>query len=369
MKNYFFTSESVTEGHPDKVADLISDNVANYLIDKNQNNRTAIETMVSSNIVVIAGEVKSRLSNNKSDIEDIVRKTVKNIGYEQKNFHWKTLSFKNLLHYQSKDIAKSTDNFTAGDQGMMFGYACNENESFMPSAIYYSHKITKALSNARRNGQDWIEPDGKAQVTMEYDKKNKPIRIAKAICSTQHAEKITENELNKRINGIIIPEIEEMMDKTEIKVNPAGNFITGGPDGDAGLTGRKIIVDTYGGYAPHGGGAFSGKDFTKVDRSGAYMARYLAKNIVASGLFNNATVQLSYAIGIKDPESLYIYCDGKVRNDIKKWITKNIDLTPLGIIDRFNLFQLNLSDTTNYGHFGKKKLPWEQIDIANDLKL
>ena len=368
-KNYRFTSESVTEGHPDKVADLISDNVANYLIDKNENNRAAIETMVSTNMVTIAGEAKSILIKNKDDIEKIVRDTVKCIGYEQDNFHWKTFSFKNFIHKQSYDIARGTDDFGAGDQGMMFGYACNENESFMPSAIYYSHKITKQLSKARHGGEDWIGPDGKAQVTVEYIDINKPLRISDVVCSTQHIKSIEIDEVRKRVKAIIVPIIDHIIDEnTDLeKINPTGSFIIGGPDGDTGVTGRKIIVDTYGGYAPHGGGAFSGKDFTKVDRSGAYMARYIAKNIVASGLVSNATVQLSYAIGVKKPVSIYIYCDGKVRNDISDWVIKNIDLTPLGIIRKFDLFQLNLSDTTNYGHFGKTGLPWEKTDIAKEF--
>jgi len=366
--NYFFTSESVTEGHPDKIADLISDNVANYLIDKNINNRAAIETMVSSNVVTIAGEAKSSLIKDVNKIDEIVRNTVKKIGYEQENFHWKTLSLKNLIHEQSKDIAKSTDNFGAGDQGMMFGYACNENESLMPSAIYYSHKITKALSKARNNGESWLGPDGKAQVTIEYSDINKPHRISDVICSTQHSAEIKNDQIIEKVKDIIFPELDQFMDyNTDFKINPSGRFVIGGPDGDVGLTGRKIIVDTYGGYAPHGGGAFSGKDFTKVDRTGAYMARYIAKNIVASGASLNATVQISYAIGIKEPISIYVYCDGRIRNDISSWISKHIDLTPLGIIKKFNLFQLNLSDTTNYGHFGKKNLPWEKTDISKEL--
>jgi len=367
MNNYFFTSESVTEGHPDKVADLISDNVANFLINKNENHRAAIETMVSSNMVTIAGEVKTNLENEKEAIERLVRDTVKQIGYEQENFHWNTFNFKNIIHGQSADIARGTDDFGAGDQGMMFGYACNENQSFMPSAIYYSHKITKALSDARHDGENWLGPDGKAQVTIEYKNINEPIRISDVICSTQHSKDLENksSEVQARVEKIIRPVLNDMLDsKTKFKINPTGNFVTGGPDGDTGVTGRKIIVDTYGGYAPHGGGAFSGKDCTKVDRSGAYMARYIAKNIVASNISLNATVQLSYAIGIKQPVSLYIYCDGKVRNDISDWVINNIDLTPLGIIKRFDLFKLNLADTTNYGHFGKKNLPWEKIDIA-----
>ena len=251
MNNYLFTSESVTEGHPDKIADLVSDSVAYYLINKNESHRAAIETMVSSNMITIAGEVKTDLMDNKDSIEKLVRKKIKQIGYEQKNFHWNTLSFKNLIHSQSVDIARGTDNFGAGDQGMMFGYACSENESFMPSAIYYSHKITKALSVARHNGQDWMGPDGKAQVTVEYRNVNEPVRISNIICSTQHSEDLKNNpgEVQKRVEEIIKPELNDMFDNNTIfQVNPTGNFVTGGPDGDTGVTGRKIIVDTYGGY-------------------------------------------------------------------------------------------------------------------------
>jgi|TARA_B100001093_G_scaffold282519_1_gene269931 S-adenosylmethionine synthetase len=372
MNNYFFTSESVTEGHPDKIADLVSDNVANYLINQKEINRAAIETMVSSNMITVAGEAKSELINNFNEIESLVRETIREIGYEQQNFHWNTLKFKNLIHNQSVDIARGTDDFGAGDQGMMFGYACDENDSLMPSAIYYSHKITKALSIARHNGKNWIGPDGKAQVTIEYSNINDPLRISDVICSTQHSKDLKDNsmEVKKRVKKIIQPVLEDMDDvDTNFEINPTGNFVTGGPDGDVGVTGRKIIVDTYGGYAPHGGGAFSGKDCTKVDRSGAYMARYIAKNIVASGLASNATIQISYAIGIKEPVSIYIYCDGKVRNDISEWVTKNIDLTPLGIIRKFDLFKLNLSDTTNYGHFGKSNLPWEKIDLVKEFNI
>ena len=380
MKNYFFTSESVTEGHPDKVADLISDNVANYLINQNESHRAAIETMVSSNIVTIAGEVKTDLMNETDSIEELVRQTVKDIGYEQENFHWKTLSFKNLIHNQSIDIARGTDNFGAGDQGMMFGYACSENDSLMPSAIYYSHKITKALSTARHGGQDWIGPDGKAQVTIEYSNVNKPVRIANVVCSTQHSEDLKDNpeEVQKRVEKIIKPELDNMFDEnTVFQVNPTGNFVTGGPDGDTGVTGRKIIVDTYGGAAPHGGGAFSGKDPTKVDRSAAYAARYLAKNIVYSGISKKCLIQLAYAIGVSKPLSIFIKLDegdeNKVDN-VKKIIDQSFDLSPRGIREMLKLNNPIYEVTSAYGHFGRKpsnkgEFTWEKTDKIDLFKL
>ena len=376
MKNYFFTSESVTEGHPDKVADLISDNVANYLINQNESYRAAIETMVSSNMVTIAGEVKTDLMNNTDLIEELVRQTVKDIGYEQENFHWNTLSFKNLIHNQSVDIARGTDNFGAGDQGMMFGYACNENDSLMPSAIFYSHKITKALSTARHNGQNWLGPDGKAQVTVEYSNVNEPIRISNVICSTQHSKDLKDSpgEVQKRVEEIIKPELNNMFDDNTIfQVNPTGNFVTGGPDGDTGVTGRKIIVDTYGGAAPHGGGAFSGKDPTKVDRSAAYASRYLAKNVVASKIADKCLIQLAYAIGVSKPLSIYVDLfdnDEEKNKHVEKLIRENFDLSPRGIREMLSLNKPIYEKTAAYGHFGripddKGSFSWEKTDKSD----
>jgi S-adenosylmethionine synthetase len=364
---YEFTSESVSIGHPDKVADLISDTVATYLIDKNINHRAAIETLVTTNMVTVAGEYKSN-KFDKDVIENLVRQTVKDIGYEQDGFHWEKLKVYNELHGQSPDIALGTDNFGAGDQGIMFGYACDETPNYMPSAIYYSHEILKALEKARRNGADWLGPDSKAQITFNYDGVGIPVDIKTVVCSTQHSDDLTIEEVRDRVIDIILPVIKDKVDliKTKWHINPTGKFVIGGPDGDTGLTGRKIIVDTYGGYCPHGGGAFSGKDCTKVDRSAAYMARYLAKNVVASGKAKNCTVQLSYAIGVKEPTSIYVYADGVVRKEISDYFRENLDLTPLGIINKFNLFGLDLTETTNYGHFGKEHLPWEQTDP--DLK-
>lgn len=361
--SYEFTSESVSIGHPDKIADLISDAVATYLINGKQTHRAAVETLVTTNMVTLAGEYKSDMFD-KAEIEKIVRDVVRGIGYEQEGFHWKHLKVYNELHGQSPDIALGTDDFGAGDQGLMFGYACNETPNYMPSAIHYSHKILKRLQAEREGGEDWIGPDSKAQVTMAYDNVNTPTGITKIVCSTQHNDDVSIQMVRDRVEQIIRDEITDQdLSNTEFLINPTGRFVIGGPDGDTGLTGRKIIVDTYGGYAPHGGGAFSGKDCTKVDRSAAYMARYLAKNIVASGKANNATVQLSYAIGVVEPTSLYVYADGQVRTDLVDWITENVDLTPKGIIDKFNLFSLDLTTTTLYGHFGKDNLPWEQIDL------
>ena len=365
---YLFTSESVSEGHPDKVADLISDAVATYILDKNSNHRAAVETLVTTNMVTLAGEYKSTKEIDKSVIADIVRDTVKQIGYEQTGFHWDKLKIYNELHAQSADIALGTDDFGAGDQGLMFGYACRETPNYMPAPIYWSHRIVEALAQARRNGATWLGPDAKSQVTFEYDDTAQPVRIAKVVCSTQHSEEVDISIVRERVLDIILNVLPSNLIglHTEYFINPTGRFVIGGPDGDAGLTGRKIIVDTYGGYCPHGGGAFSGKDPTKVDRSAAYMMRYLAKNIVAGGHADWATCQVSYAIGVKEPMSFYVESNGNSR-ELTDWILKNVDLTPKGIIDKCDLFSVQLTDTTNYGHFGKDHLPWEQVDL--DIKL
>ena len=358
---YEFTSESVSIGHPDKVADLISDAVATFLLSKNISHRAAIETLVTTNMVTIAGEYKSN-NFDKGEIEKIIRNVVAKIGYEQEGFHHEHLNIYNELHGQSPDIALGTDNFGAGDQGLMFGYACLETDNYMPMAIYLCHKILKRVQNEREN-HAWILPDNKSQVTLTYSDINKPENIEKIVCSTQHSDDVDIKHVRKKIEEIIRDEIIEDLSSTEFLINPTGRFVVGGPDGDTGLTGRKIIVDTYGGYAPHGGGAFSGKDCTKVDRSGAYMARYLAKNIVSSGRASNATVQLSYAIGVVEPTSVYVYADGKVRPELANWIKENVDLSPKGIIDKFRLFELDLTETTLYGHFGRDNLPYERLDL------
>lgn len=362
--SYLFTSESVSEGHPDKVADAISDAVLDIVMSRHDDRlRCACETLVTTDTVVVAGEYKGILHNE--EVEAVVRRTIKQIGYEQPGFDWRTVKITNLMHGQSADIALGTDSFGAGDQGLMFGYACNETDSHMPSAIYWSHRVVEELARIRKSGlTTWIGPDAKSQVTFEYDSNNKPVRISKVVCSSQHSDAVSIESVRHALEEIIrtiLPK-KYVDDRTEFYINPTGRFVIGGPDGDTGLTGRKIIVDTYGGYAPHGGGAFSGKDPTKVDRSAAYMMRYLAKNIVAAGRANWATVQVSYAIGVAEPMSFYVDSDGD-NAQLTKWVQDNVDLTPRGIIQRFDLFRPIYSATTNYGHFGKAKLPWEKVDL------
>ena len=364
--SYLFTSESVSEGHPDKVADAISDAVLDLVMaEEDSALRCACETLVTTNRVVVAGEYKGVLHDE--EVDSAIRKTIKNIGYEQSGFDWRTVEITNLLHGQSADIALGTDTFGAGDQGLMFGYACNETDTFMPSAIYWSHKILQHLTEARKQGIfTWLGPDAKSQVTFEYDSAGNPKRVAKVVCSTQHSEEVGIETVRATIELLIRGTLPVTLvdDKTEFYINPTGRFVIGGPDGDTGLTGRKIIVDTYGGYSPHGGGAFSGKDPTKVDRSAAYMMRYIAKNIVASGKANWATVQISYAIGLAQPMSFYVECEDRaLARHLTLHIPTIVDLTPKGIIDRFELFRPIYSDTTNYGHFGKAHLPWEKVNL------
>ena len=364
--SYLFTSESVSEGHPDKIADAISDAVLDlFMSQKNPALRCACETLVTTNRVIIAGEFKGLVPDEA--INSAVRRVIRDVGYEQAGFDWRTVEITNLLHGQSADIALGTDSFGAGDQGLMFGYACNETTAHMPSAIYWSHRIVEELAKIRKAGTvTWLEPDAKSQVTFEYNNDGIPQRIAKVVCSTQHAESAGIDQVRMVVENIIrgvLPE-KYIDNQTEFFINPTGRFVIGGPDGDTGLTGRKIIVDTYGGYAPHGGGAFSGKDPTKVDRSAAYMMRYLAKNIVASGRAPWATVQISYAIGLAQPMSFYVEtADAQQGRDLTKWIQDNVDLTPQGIIERFNMYRPIYSTTTNYGHFGKANLPWETVDL------
>lgn len=364
--SYLFTSESVSEGHPDKVADAISDAILDLIMaNEDPAQRCACETLVTTNRVVVAGEYKGNLHD--LQVDSAVRRVVKLIGYEQEGFDWRKLEVTNLLHGQSADIALGTDTFGAGDQGLMFGYACNETQNHMPSAIYWSHRIVEKLTELRKNKvMNCLGPDAKSQVTFEYDDNGKPTRIAKVVCSTQHTEDTNIETLRRAVEEVIRAVLPaNLVDtNTEFFINPTGRFVIGGPDGDTGLTGRKIIVDTYGGYSPHGGGAFSGKDPTKVDRSAAYMMRYLAKNIVASGKADWATVQISYAIGLAQPMSFYVEtADAAQGRQLTKWIQDNVDLTPKGIIDRFNLFRPIYSKTTNYGHFGKADLPWENVNL------
>ena len=358
-QNYIFTSESVSEGHPDKVADQISDALVDAgLAAGDETTRVAIETLVTTNHVTLAGEVKN-FNVSKEEVKDIVRNTVKKIGYEQERFHWDKLNIYNEIHSQSADIALGTDDFGAGDQGIMFGYACNDNDSYLPAPIYYAHGILKDL-NEERKITNILGPDAKSQVSVQYDG-GRVQRIDQVVISTQHTEGNIElaRELAKHS---AINVLGDLIDNNTVwHLNPTGNFVIGGPDGDTGLTGRKIIVDTYGGFAPHGGGAFSGKDPTKVDRSAAYMARWLAKNVVADNMADWCNIQLSYAIGVKEPTSIYVESNGYSKS-IERFIRKEIDLSPRGIIDRFDLFNYNkYSNNCVYGHFGNKDVPWEKI--------
>lgn len=361
MTNYIFTSESVSAGHPDKVADQISDAIVDAALKAgDETTRVACETLVTTNRVVLAGEVKN-FNLNHLEVEQIVRDVIKRIGYEQEGFHHEYVQVTNLLHSQSGDIALGTDDFGAGDQGIMFGYACNETPSYMPAPIHYSHEILKALDLRRAGNPDVLGPDAKSQVSIKYVNGVPSVATA-VVLSTQHADG-KQKEAKAFANNCIIEQLGNLYDPeiTQLYINPTGNFVIGGPDGDAGVTGRKIIVDTYGGYAPHGGGAFSGKDGTKVDRSAAYMARWLAKNVVAKGWANECQIQLSYAIGVKEPMAVYIVTDGDEAK-IRSWID-TIDLTPYGIIKRFGLFEFTrYSEECVYGHFGDKDVPWEQVD-------
>ena len=366
MKKYYFTSESVTEGHPDKLADLISDSILDECLKQDKNSRVAVETFVSGNTVTIAGQVTTKAE---LDIDNLVRNTIKQIGYdnEETDMDYRTCKIDINITKQSSDIAMGVDNGGAGDQGIMFGYASNETDNYMPYAINMAHKLSKRLAEVRKNGTiPYLRPDGKVQVTVEYED-DKTKRIETILISTQHNSDISQEQLKKDIIESVINAVvpENMMDaNTKIYVNPTGRFVIGGPLGDTGLTGRKIIVDTYGGYARHGGGAFSGKDASKVDRSATYMLRHIAKNIVANGYAEKCEIQVSYAIGMKEPLSIYINTFGtgkKTEEELVEIIKKNFDLTPNGIIEYLHLKEPIYTQTTNYGHFGKDNLPWEKI--------
>ena len=365
MNDYIFTSESVSAGHPDKVADQISDALVDAgLKAGDETTRVAVETLVTTNYVTLAGEVKN-FNVSDEEVEQIVRDTVKKIGYEQEGFHWEKLTvdnktINNKLHSQSADIGLGTDDFGAGDQGIMFGYACNDNEAYMPAPIYYSHELLKELDAMRTDGYDYLLPDAKSQVSVEYEG-GKVKRVDQVVISHQHTDGF-QHSVKMPMKSAVDKVLGDLIDKeTVFHFNPTGNFVIGGPDGDTGLTGRKIIVDTYGGFAPHGGGAFSGKDPTKVDRSAAYMARWLAKNVVADDMADWCQIQLSYAIGVKEPTSIYVDSNGHNRS-IQKFIRDNIDLTPYGIIKRFDMYGFfAYSNNCTYGHFGNKDVPWEQI--------
>ena len=376
-QDYIFTSESVSEGHPDKVCDIISDSVLDLYLSKFPESRVACETLVTTNTVVIAGEVRG--PDIKSDeIEKVIRSRVKDIGYEQEGFHWKNLKFTNYLHSQSQDIAAGVDSSGnkdegAGDQGIMFGYACTETKDLMPAPISYSHKVLQLMSEARKSGkEEFLRPDSKSQFSVIYEK-GKPKAISSIVVSTQHDESVDQEKVKEIVRPYVLSVIPKgwMCDEKHFYVNPTGRFVIGGPDGDTGLTGRKIIVDTYGGAAPHGGGAFSGKDPTKVDRSAAYVARYLAKNIVAAGVSEKCLIQLSYAIGVSQPLSIYIdLFDGedKKSKKIEEIISKNFNLSPRGIRELLKLNKPIYQKTAAYGHFGRQpedngSFSWEKIDL------
>jgi len=382
-KNYIFASESVSEGHPDKVCDIISDTVLDLYLSEFNESRVACETLTTTNKVIISGEVRGpKIESTK--IEQLVREKIKDIGYEQKGFHHKNLEFFNYLHEQSADIAQGVDSSGnekdegAGDQGIMFGYACNETKELMPAPIIYSHKILQELAVARKSGDlKLLGPDSKSQISVIYEN-DKPIGVTSVVVSSQHDESIDQKEVKELIRPYVKKILPESWVCPEDKfyVNPTGRFVIGGPDSDTGLTGRKIIVDTYGGAAPHGGGAFSGKDPTKVDRSAAYAARYLAKNIVASGVVDKCVIQLSYAIGVSQPLSIYlnIFQDNKnLEEKIIKVIQNNFDLSPRGIRNVLELNKPIYQKTAAYGHFGREpgtdgSFSWEKTNLAELFK-
>ena len=384
-QNYLFTSESVSEGHPDKVCDRISDTIVDAFLAAEPQARVAAETLATTNRVVIAGETRGPKSVDNALIEHLTREAIRDIGYEQDGFHWQNAEIEILLHEQSSDIAQGVDAAAhkdegAGDQGIMFGYACRETPELMPAPIYYAHKILRDLAAVRKSGKEpLLGPDAKSQVTVAYEG-GKAVRAPQIVLSTQHADGLSSADVRRIVEPYVIAALPAgwIDERTVWHVNPTGKFVIGGPDGDAGLTGRKIIVDTYGGAAPHGGGAFSGKDPTKVDRSAAYAARWLAKNIVAAGLADRATIQLSYAIGVSDPLSIYVdlHDTGKVDPARIEKVLGDRDfvrLSPRGIRERLGLNKPIYARTSAYGHFGRAAeadggFSWEAIDLVDALK-
>lgn len=380
-KNYIFTSESVSEGHPDKICDRISDSIVDLFLAQDPEARVAVETLTTTNTIVLAGEVRGGDITHE-DMEQAARRAVREIGYEQDGFHWENARVSCYVHGQSADIAQGVDSGEnkdegAGDQGIMFGFACNETEELMPAPIYYSHRILQDMAKARHEGKVPFGPDAKSQVTLQYED-GKPVRATSIVVSTQHLPDVSQKDIRELVRGYVMDVLPEgwMCPEEEFYVNPTGQFIIGGPDGDAGLTGRKIIVDTYGGAAPHGGGAFSGKDPTKVDRSAAYAARYLAKNVVAAGLAERCTIQLSYAIGVSKPLSIYVntHGTGEVHESVlERAIPKVMDLSPRGIRTHLALNKPIYETTAAYGHFGRKpgkdgSFSWEKVDLVDPLK-
>lgn len=378
MSDFLFTSESVSEGHPDKVADCISDSIVDTYLAADPNARVAVETLVTTNRIILAGEVRGPAEITHDMLEQVARNAVRKIGYEQEGFHWQKAAVDCYIHAQSPDIAMGVDAEGAGDQGIMFGYACDETENLMPAAIDLSHRILRSLAEARHgDANSPFEPDSKSQVSLRYID-GRPVGATSIVVSTQHKPDVSQDELKELIRPHVLATLPEgwMCPEEEFYVNPTGQFIIGGPDGDVGLTGRKIIVDTYGGAAPHGGGAFSGKDSTKVDRSAAYMCRYMAKNVVAAGLAEQCTIQLSYAIGVAKPLSMFVDTHGSSKVDVVKLsrvLQEMLDLSPSGIRKYLQLTRPIYAPTSSYGHFGRTPtaeghFSWEKTDIANALK-
>jgi S-adenosylmethionine synthetase len=375
-----FTSESVSEGHPDKIADQISDSILDAMLEQDPDSRVAVETLVTTGLAVISGEVTT---DAYVDVQEIAREVIHDIGYTKNSYRFSSESCGVLtsIHQQSPDIAQGVDEgeskqMGAGDQGMMFGYANKETDTYMPMTLQYSHDLLRKLAHIRKNTAllPYLGPDSKSQITVEYDKKGKPKRVDTIVISTQHDEEINQKKIKEDLKKHLIPEVipEELMDpKTIFHVNPTGKFVIGGPHGDTGLTGRKIIVDTYGGRGGHGGGAFSGKDPSKVDRSAAYAARHIAKNVVAADLAEECLVQLAYAIGIPEPVSVNVttYGTGEVKDTkLAKVIQQTFDLTPAGIIKRFKLKRPIYAKTAAYGHFGREEFPWEKLDYTDKIQ-
>ncbi|MEL0018817.1 MAG: methionine adenosyltransferase [Rickettsiales bacterium] len=381
--NFLFTSESVSEGHPDKICDRISDEIVDVYLASGENARVACETLATTNRVVLAGEVRGPDSITHEVLEELARKSVREIGYEQDGFNWRTMEVQCYVHSQSADIAQGVDaagnkDEGAGDQGLMFGYACRETPVLMPAPIHYSHQILKSMAAARHAGElPGIGPDSKSQLTVQYVN-GVPTKVVSAVVSTQHADGMEQAEVRELVRPHVLKVLPDgwMCDEDEFYVNPTGRFVIGGPDGDTGLTGRKIIVDTYGGSSPHGGGAFSGKDPTKVDRSAAYAARYVAKNVVAADLADRCTIQIAYAIGVSKPLSVYIYTAGTGTVDDLKLagaVQEAMDLSPRGIRERLQLSRPIYARTAAYGHFGREPeadggFSWEKTDLVEDLK-
>jgi len=382
-RNYLFTSESVSEGHPDKVCDRISDSVVDLYLGADPLARVAVETLATTNRIVMAGEVRGPASITPDRLEQAARHAVRDIGYEQDGFHWKKATVEIYVHAQSADIAQGVDaagnkDEGAGDQGIMFGYACRETDVLMPAPIYFAHSILRAMSVARRAGKEpKLGPDAKSQVTLQYEN-GKPVRVTSVVVSTQHSADVDQDDVREIVRPYVMKVLPNgwMCPEPEFYVNPTGRFVIGGPDGDAGLTGRKIIVDTYGGAAPHGGGAFSGKDPSKVDRSAAYAARYLAKNVVAADLADRCTIQLSYAIGVSKPLSVYVDFQNTGRADedkVSRKLQDLVDLSPRGIRQHLALNRPIYARTAAYGHFGRAPeadggFSWERTDLVAELR-